>query len=52
MIKQIFLRLLAALCLTGALGTLAACNTMDGAGKDIQRGGAAISREAQEHKRY
>jgi len=41
---------LAALAFVGAMGSLAGCNTMHGAGQDIQRGGAAISREADEHK--
>ena len=30
----------------------AGCNTMAGAGKDIERGGEKIQKEAQENKRY
>ena len=34
------------------LGGLAGCNTMQGAGKDVERGGEKIQKEAQEHKTY
>ena len=50
MIKRIFVPLLAALAFVSFFGTLAGCNTMEGAGQDIQRGGHAISNEAREHK--
>lgn len=30
-------------------GLLAGCNTMEGAGEDIEAGGEAIQREAEEH---
>jgi len=33
-------------------GFLAACNTMAGAGKDVEKAGAKIQNEAQEHKTY
>ena len=33
-------------------GVLTACNTMAGAGKDIQKGGEKINEEAKEHKKY
>jgi entericidin B len=36
------------LLMLGALGTLAGCNTMAGAGKDVQRGGEKIHDEARE----
>ena len=36
--------------LTGASSLLAACNTTEGAGKDISKSGHAISNEAEEHK--
>jgi entericidin B len=36
------------LLMLGALGTVAGCNTMAGAGKDIQRGGEKIHDEARE----
>jgi predicted small secreted protein len=50
MIRKIFVQLLAVLFVAGAFGTLAGCNTMEGAGKDIQKGGKAISDEAREQK--
>lgn len=31
-------------------GAMTGCNTIEGAGEDIQRGGKAIEDEAQEHK--
>jgi entericidin B len=50
MIKRIFVPLLAALFLLGTIATLSACNTVEGAGKDIEQGGKAIKDEASEHK--
>ena len=50
MIKKITAALLATWFLSGVFGSLAGCNTMEGAGKDIERGGAAIKNEAREHK--
>ena len=51
MMKQILSRVLAALFLAGVLGTsLTACNTTEGFGKDVQRGGRAIERESQERR--
>jgi entericidin B len=38
--------LAAALLIATALPVLAACNTMAGVGEDVQRGGAAIERQA------
>jgi len=52
MIKRIFALLLATLFLAGAAATLTGCNTVEGAGKDIQQGGKAIKDEATEHKNY
>lgn len=49
MIKKVIL-LLSALCV-GSL-SLAACNTIQGAGTDVEKAGAKVSQEAQEHKRY
>ena len=34
------------------LAGLASCNTMQGAGKDVERGGEKIQKEAIEHKNY
>jgi predicted small secreted protein len=31
---------------------LGGCNTMEGAGKDVQAGGAKVEKEAAEHKKY
>jgi predicted small secreted protein len=45
-----FILLLAALAV-GSL-SLSACNTMQGAGRDVEKAGQKVSEEAQEHKRY
>ncbi len=50
MIKKILAPLLTTMFLAGALATLTGCNTVEGAGKDIEKGGAAIKNEANEHK--
>ena len=52
MIKKLSASLFAILFMAGLFGTLAGCNTVEGAGKDIQRGGEAIKDEAREHKNY
>lgn len=49
-IKKLFVPLLTIIFLTGAGVTLSACNTIEGAGQDIQAGGKAIKDEANEHK--
>ena len=36
--------------LTGTAALVSACNTTEGAGKDISKAGHAISNEAEEHK--
>ena len=41
-----FQRILAALMLLGILGTIAGCNTMQGFGEDVQRGGEKIQDRA------
>ena len=51
MLKPLVASLLAALFIVGAIGTLAGCNTIEGAGKDIQQGGKAIKDEANEQRR-
>jgi len=51
MIKKLTAALLATLFLTGVFGSLAGCNTMEGAGKDIERGGEKIQGEAHEVQR-
>ena len=50
MFKKIFVPLLAAAFLFGSLGALTGCNTIEGAGKDIEKGGKAIKDEAVEQK--
>lgn len=52
MFKKIAAQLLAVTFLAGVFGSLAGCNTVEGAGKDIEKGGAAIKDEARENKRY
>jgi predicted small secreted protein len=39
-------KILAALMLLGILGTIAGCNTMQGFGEDVQRGGEKIQDKA------
>ena len=41
-------RILSILMLAGVLGSLAACNTVDGMGKDIERAGEATSDTARD----
>jgi predicted small secreted protein len=50
MIKRIFSLSMAALFLVSLLGTLSGCNTVEGAGKDIEQGGKAIKNEAREQR--
>ena len=52
MFKRFFMLLLSTLLLSGVTATLTGCNTMAGAGKDIEKGGEAIKDEANEHKNY
>jgi entericidin B len=49
MFKRIFVSLLATLFLAGTLATMTGCNTVAGAGKDIEKGGKAVKDEANEH---
>ena len=43
---------LIALMLVMSYVLLAGCNTIQGAGKDVERGGEKIQKEAVEHKTY
>ena len=52
MIGKIIASLLSAIFLLSTASMLSACNTIEGAGKDVQAGGKAIKDEAQEHKSY
>ena len=50
MLKKLMLVLVA--LTIGSPMLLTGCNTMQGAGRDIERGGQKIQDEATEHKRY
>ncbi|TMG97464.1 MAG: entericidin A/B family lipoprotein [Betaproteobacteria bacterium] len=50
--KRLLALLLAASFVLPSTAMLGGCNTVQGAGKDIERGGEKIQSEAQEHKRY
>ena len=52
MFKRLIAGCSLAAILAGALVTLGGCNTIEGAGRDIEKGGAAIKDEAKEQKRY
>ena len=50
MIKRIVVSLSATLFFASLFGTLVGCNTIAGAGTDIEQGGKAIKDEAKEQK--
>jgi predicted small secreted protein len=50
MVKKTFSSLLAAFFIASFFGALAGCNTVEGAGKDIEQGGRAIKNEAREQR--
>jgi predicted small secreted protein len=50
MIRRVLVPLFSTLFLVSLFGTLAGCNTIEGAGKDIERGGQVIKQEAKEIK--
>lgn len=50
MFKRVFVTLLTMLSIVGATATFTACNTIAGAGQDVQQAGGAIKDEANEHK--
>lgn len=50
MLKKVLARLLAVAVLAANFTLLAGCNTMEGAGKDMQRGGEKIQDKANEHR--
>lgn len=50
MFKKIASALFASIFLLGLFGSLAGCNTIHGAGQDIERGGEKIKGEADEHR--
>lgn len=45
------LAVLAMLGYLGAMGAMSGCNTIAGAGKDIERGGEKVEKEAREARR-
>ncbi len=50
--KRFIALALAATFVLPSFALLSGCNTMEGAGKDVQAGGAKIKEEAQENKKY
>ena len=48
--KNVAIALISVLLLTSASTFLSACNTVEGAGKDVSKAGGAITEEAKEHK--
>jgi predicted small secreted protein len=50
--RSFIMKRLIALILAMSYVMLAGCNTIQGAGKDVERGGEKIQKEAQEHKNY
>jgi predicted small secreted protein len=50
MSRTILAYLLVAFVTLSSIASLSGCNTMEGAGKDVQQGGKAIKDEANEHK--
>jgi len=49
MFKKTFALMLTTLFLVSTMAALTGCNTVEGAGKDIEKGGKAIKDEASEH---
>ena len=52
MLKKLVSSALAATFIAAAFATLTGCNTIQGAGKDVERAGEKVQQEATEHKRY
>jgi predicted small secreted protein len=50
MIKKIILSVATSAFLIGIFGAIAGCNTVEGAGKDLEKGGEKIQDKAEEHK--
>ena len=49
--RGMYSRFIAALLVLATLG-LSACNTMQGLGRDVEKGGEKVQKEAIEHKNY
>lgn len=50
MFKNTFVSLLTAFFIIGTAISISGCNTIAGAGQDIEKGGKAVKDEANEHK--
>ena len=50
MIKKTFTSLFTILFLAGTMAAISGCNTVEGAGKDIERGGEKLKDKAAEEK--
>jgi entericidin B len=50
MVRKYFISLLTGLFVVSFIGALSGCNTVEGAGKDIEQGGKAIKNEAREQR--
>ena len=50
--KRLIALALAATFTLPSFALLSGCNTMEGAGQDVQAGGAKIKEEARENKKY
>ncbi|MDB5812357.1 MAG: Entericidin rane lipoprotein [Betaproteobacteria bacterium] len=50
MFKKLIAQAVATAFVAGLIGALGGCNTMEGAGKDVERGGSKLKNEAQEKK--
>ena len=50
--KRLIALALAATFALPSFALLSGCNTVEGAGKDIQAGGSKVKEEAREHKKY
>jgi predicted small secreted protein len=48
--KNLSIALMSFVLLAGASTFLSACNTVEGAGRDVSKAGGAITEEAKEHK--
>jgi entericidin B len=51
MFKRLISAFIAAAFVAVTFGTLAGCNTIEGAGRDIEKGGKAIKDEANEQRK-
>ena len=52
MAKKLIRTAVAAVVLASGMVVLTGCNTMAGAGQDLQKGGNAITNSAEKHKDY